>query len=268
MRDFFSEVRNLQEKNNSILCIGLDPVQEKLPEHIRSDEHSFFRFNKEIIDATLDLVSCYKPNIAFYEARGLKGLESLKKTCDYIGDKVPILLDAKRGDIGHSSASYAKGIFEYYNAGATTVSPYLGYDSLTPFAQYTDRGIFVLALTSNEGVTDFQYLKTGDTMVYLKVAEKVQKWNDKFGNFGLVTGATHPDELAQVRELAPDLPFLIPGIGAQKGKIEPTLKYGVTKKGFKPIVVVARSIIYAGSDKDFGARAREAALNYKSLLET
>ena len=267
MTDFFTKVGQLQEGNKSILCVGLDPVFDKLPEHIKSADKPFFKFNKDIIDATIDLVCCYKPNIAFYEAFGLEGLESLKSTCDYLGDKVPILLDAKRGDIGHSSESYAKGLFEHFKAGATTVSPYLGYDSVTPFAKYSDKGIFVLALTSNAGVADFQYLKTGDRMVYLEVASKVQQWNDKFHNFGLVTGATHPDELSLVRETAPDLPFLIPGIGAQKGKIEPTLRYGQTKDGYKPIVVVARSIIYADSGQDFTAKVREAAISYKNLLE-
>ncbi|MBN1754652.1 orotidine-5'-phosphate decarboxylase, partial [bacterium] len=254
------------DSHNSLLCIGLDPVISKLPESFQKQEYPFFEFNKTIIDATSDLVCCYKPNIAFYEAYGIDGLRSLKLTCDYLKGKVPILLDSKRGDIGHSSASYAKAIFEYYQADATTVSPYLGSDSIFPFAEYRDKGIFVLALTSNAGVEDFQYLDTGGLKLYQEVARKTEVWNQKYSNLGLVTGATHPEELARVREQAPNLPFLIPGIGAQKGEIEPTLKFGSTVSGFKPLIVVARSIIYADSSRDFSAAVREAAMKYRTLL--
>ncbi len=233
------------------VSIGLDPVVEKLPKGVKS----FFEFNKEIIDATYDQVAVYKPNSAFYEAEGAKGIEELKKTTDYINKKYPdnfILLDAKRADIGNTNKGYVKYAFEYLGADAITVHPYLGQDAIEPFTLNKNKGIFVLCRTSNPGASEFQDLEVRGVTLYEKVAfQSVRKWNTN-DNVGLVVGATYPIELSKIRKIAKDIPILIPGIGAQGGDLEESVK--AVEKNF--IISASRSIIFASGGPDFAQAAR------------
>jgi orotidine-5'-phosphate decarboxylase len=255
--NFIEKLAGASHKNRSLLCVGLDPDPALLPEGTGT-----FEFNKAIIDATADLVCAYKPNIAFYEALGNTGLEALKRTRDYIDGDIPVIVDAKRGDIGNTARAYARSLFDYYNFDATTASPYLGYDSLEPFIRYRDRGIFVLCRTSNPGAVDFQSLsckvEDGYKMLFEIIAEKVNSWN-KHGNLGLVVGATYPEELKLMRQRYPDMPLLIPGIGAQGGELALVVKYGVDAGRQRTIINSSRQILYASKGKDFAAAARRAA---------
>jgi len=213
------------KKANSHLCVGLDPDRLKIP------KSSFFEFCKTIIDQTKDLVCAYKPNFAFFAAEGLSGLEELKKTIDYIhqNSAIPVILDAKCGDIGNSAKAYAKAIFDFYKADAVTVNPYMGYDTIKPFADYKDKGIFVLCLTSNPSSEDFE------NDIYLKVANKIVEWNTN-GNLGIVVGATKPEQLKEIEKITKDIPVLIPGVGAQGGQV-------IAKKNY--IINSSRAVIYS-----------------------
>lgn len=255
---FLDKLDKSSQQNNSLLCIGLDIDLGKIPQTVLNKEDPIYIFNHEIVNATKDLVCAYKPNIAFYEMYGMYGLSSLIKTIEFIqSTNIPVILDAKRGDVGHSSAAYAKSIFQVYKADATTVNPYLGHDSIEPFIEYQEKGIFVLCLTSNVGFKDFQSAGTEEPL-YKSVAKQVKEWNH-YGNCGLVVGATKPEELKEIRELVLDMPILIPGIGAQGGEIEPSVKYGVDEKGGRAIIAASRSIIYASREDNFAEAAREAA---------
>ena len=237
---FTDTLDSVIRKNKSQLCVGLDIDLAKIDKSYLDLENPIFEFNKEIIDETCDLVCCYKPNIAFYEAYGLYGLEALIQTIDYIKEKdIPVILDAKRGDVGHTAAAYAKAVFEIYKADAVTVNPYMGHDSVQPFLDYEDKGIFILCLTSNIGFKDFQTMGQTEPL-YISVARHVKEWNDK-ENCGLVVGATNPEELKGVRAIVKDMPILIPGVGAQGGSLELSVKYG----GKRAIINVSRNIIYA-----------------------
>ena len=244
-------------RNNSLLCVGLDPDPASMP-----DKMGIFEFNKAIIDATVDLVSAYKPNIAFYEALGSQGLDELKRTRDYVPEDVPFIIDAKRGDIGNTARAYARAVFDYFNADAVTVSPYLGYDSLEPFVEYTDRGVFVLCRTSNAGAQDFQSLSCevegGHGPLYAVVAGTVNRWNTR-GNLGLVVGATYPEELKRIRQDYPDIHLLIPGVGAQGGELAQVVSYGIDARRQRTIINSSRQILYASGGEDFAAAARHAA---------
>jgi orotidine-5'-phosphate decarboxylase len=253
------------ERTDSLLCVGLDTDIRKIPPFLRKQKDPLLTFNKKIVQATSDLACAYKLNIAFYEAEGTRGLESLKKTISYIPKKVLVILDAKRGDIGNTAQKYASAIFDYFKADATTVNPYLGLDSLQPFVEYKDKLSFVLCLTSNPSAADFQFLKIGKEPLYLEVARKVKSWN-KNRNLGLVVGATYPQQLAGIRKIAPDLPLLIPGVGAQGGDLTEVVKHGVSKKGIA-IINSSREIIYAGQDKDFAAQARLKALELHQRIK-
>jgi orotidine-5'-phosphate decarboxylase len=262
---FIEKLKSASAKNNSLLCVGLDTELEKIPKFLLQEKDPLFAFNQAIIDSTKDLVCAYKPNLAFYEAYGLKGLEALKKTCEYIPKDIPIILDAKRGDIGNTSKMYAKAIFDEFRADAVTLSPYLGGDSLSPFLEYEDKCCFILCLTSNAGAKDFQLLKFDGKPLYKTVAEKVLSWNKK-GNCGLVVGATYPEQLKEIREIATDLPILIPGVGAQQGDVELTVKYGTDERGDLAIINSSRGIIYASSEKDFAQVARVEAKKLRDLF--
>lgn len=244
-------------RNNSLLCVGLDTDPALLPEGV-----GVLAFNKAIIDATADLVCAYKPNIAFYEAMGPEGLEVLKLTRDYIPAHIPVIVDAKRGDIGSTARAYARSLFDYYNFDATTVSPYLGLDSLQPFIEYGDRGIFVLCRTSNAGAADFQSLACisdgGTKMLFEIVAAKVNGWNTA-GNLGLVVGATYPEELKLIRQTYPDMPLLIPGVGAQGGDLSQVVAYGVDAARQRTVINSSRQILYASKGSDYAEAARRAA---------
>lgn len=243
------------------VSVGLDPVVEKLPKGI----NSFFEFNKQIIDETHDLVAVYKPNSAFYEAEGAKGIEDLKKTTDYINKKYPdifILLDAKRADIGNTNEGYVKFAFKYLKADAITVHPYLGQEALEPFIDNKKKGVFVLCRTSNPGAGEFQDLDIEGKRLYETVAFQVaRKWN-KNDNAGLVVGATYPLELKNIRNIAKNLPILIPGVGAQGGDLEASVK--AVKKNF--IISASRSVIFASNGTDFAKAAREEVEKLNSQI--
>lgn len=257
---FLDKLDQTTSKNNSLLCIGLDIDLNRVPQTVLNKEDPIYVFNREIIQATKELVCAYKPNIAFYERYGIYGISSLIKIIEFIqGTGIPVILDAKRGDIGHSSAAYAESVFRVYKADAVTVNPYLGHDSVEPFLEYQDKGIFVLCLTSNPGAKDFQ------RELFLDVAYEVKKWN-KYGNCGLVAGATKPEELKEIRNIAEDMPILIPGIGAQDGDLEASVKYGVNKQGNRAIINSSRSIIYASKEDNFAEAAGEAAQKLRDAI--
>jgi len=252
------------KRNNSLLCIGLDPDPALMPPGV-----SILDFNKAIIDATADLVCCYKPNVAFYEAEGARGWDALKQTVEYIPRGILVIADAKRGDIGNTAKAYAKAIFDELGAGAMTVNPYLGFDAVEPFLNYKDKGVFILCRTSNKGASDFQSLKVGfegkEMPLYQVVAKKASQWN-RAKNIGLVVGATYPDELKTLRLAYPDMPFLIPGVGAQGGDLKLAVQYGMDKRGAGIIVNSSRQILYASRGKDFAQAARKAALKLRDEI--
>jgi orotidine-5'-phosphate decarboxylase len=258
--DFVSRLLDASRRNRSLLCVGLDPDPSKLP------VRDVFEFNRAIIDATSDLVCCYKPNLAFYEAMGIRGLQALKKTVAYIPRDIPVIGDAKRGDIGNTAAAYAKALFSYYKFDAVTVNPYLGYDSVKPFLDYQNKGIFILCRTSNSSASDFQDLVDNFGMkFYQSVALRAGDWN-KDGNIGLVVGATYPDELKEIRKLCPGMPLLIPGIGAQGGDLELSVRYSVDAAKEMAIIVAARQVLYASKGPGYAQAAREAALELRDSI--
>ena len=262
--NFIEKLAQAGKKNKSLLCVGLDTDPAMVPVGM-----GVYEFNKAIIDATADLVCAYKPNIAFYEAMGNPGLDALKKTRDYIPKEIPVIIDAKRGDIGNTAKAYARSLFDYFNFDAMTASPYLGFDSLEPFIQYRDRGIFILCRTSNKGAADFQslLLKTdgGQKMLFEIVAAKVNEWN-KHGNLGLVVGATYPGELKLIRDRYPEMPLLIPGVGTQGGELRQVVKYGADLKRHRTIINSSRQILYASKGKDFAEAARREAASLRDKI--
>lgn len=264
--NFFETLEKLQKKNQSLVCVGLDIDLEKVPKEILKENDPVFSFNKAIVDATKDVVCTYKPNIAFYEALGIDGLRSLKKTVDYIHSlNIPVIVDAKRNDIGNTSTAYAKGVFDFFGFDALTVNPYMGEDSVKPFLEYKEKGIFILARTSNPGGADFQNLDCEGKPLYQQVVKKVSIWNEN-KNAGLVVGATVPEELKVIREIVPDMTFLIPGIGAQGGEVESTIKNGIRKDGLGAIINSSRGIIYASDGPDFAEAAGKAAKELKDEI--
>jgi orotidine 5'-phosphate decarboxylase subfamily 2 len=283
--NFSQKLQSAINKNNSLLCIGLDTDLEKIPKHILSEKDPIFTFNKAIIDSTGDLVCSYKPNIAFYEAFGIVGLVQLKKTIEYLKrsyPNIPVILDAKRGDIANTAKMYAKAVFEYWAADATTVNPYLGFDAIEPFLKYKDKGIVILCRTSNPSASDFQESEVpihfhlgGDSdttprenfyPLYIKVAKKVVEWNRKHKNCMLVVGATGVEELKKIREVAKEIFFLVPGIESQGGNLEHTLKFGLTKEKSGLIINVSRGIIYTSAEKDFANNARNQAKTIRDSI--
>lgn len=259
---FQQKLEAIQDKNNSLLCVGLDPISSKLPKKFSEDTNPLFSFNKAIIDATHEFVCAYKPNSAFYEALGERGVGELKATCDYIRimyPEIPIILDAKRGDIGSTNEGYTEYAFDYLQVDAITLHPYLGKESLEPFFTYTDKGLIFLCRTSNPGAGEFQDLKLNGEPFYKYVAQEVSgKWNSN-NNCLLVVGATYPEELAEVRKLVGDMIFLVPGIGAQGGEVEATVKAGKNSHGKGMIISSSRGIIFASSGEDFAQKAADIA---------
>jgi len=262
--NFIEKLAEATQKNKSLLSVGLDPDPEHMPDGV-----STFDFNREIIDATADLVCTYKLNFAFYEALDAEGLDAMKRTIKYIPDGIPVIADAKRGDIGNTAKAYARTIFTNLNFDAATVNPYLGFDSLEPFIQYQDRGVLILCRTSNSGAVDFQSLTSEVRGVYFPlfeiVAQKVKQWNT-YGNMGLVIGATYPEELRTIRQNHPDMPILIPGIGAQGGDLASAVRYGVDSEGEKAIINSSRQIIYASRGSDFAQASRRAASELRDQI--
>jgi orotidine-5'-phosphate decarboxylase len=250
---FVDKLLSAARRNKSLLCIGLDPDPELMPKTDLLD------FNKAIIDATADLVCAYKPNLAFYEALGIDGFKVLQGTIEYVPNYIPIIGDGKRGDIGNTAKAYAKALFETFGFDAATVSPYLGHDSIQPFLEYEDKGVFILCRTSNPGAVDFQSLVNAHgTPLYEVVAQRAKEW-DKHDSIGLVVGATYPDEVKAIRQLCPKMPLLIPGIGAQGGDLASAVKNGIDARGEKAIIAVSRQILYASRRKDFAQAARQSA---------
>jgi orotidine-5'-phosphate decarboxylase len=250
---FIEKLTKMSRENNSLLCVGLDPDPAQMPDMGLRD------FLRGIIDATRDLVCAYKPNFAFFEAMGIPGMTELKETILYIGCEIPIIADAKRGDIGNTSKAYAHSLFDVMNCDAATVNPYLGYDALEPFLQYENKGTIILCRTSNKGAKDFQDIKDGSgRTLYENVALKAREWNVK-NNIGLVVGATYPEELKTIRQLCPDMPILIPGVGSQGGDLELAIRNGTDETGEKAIINVSRQVLYASKGKDFAEAARRNA---------
>ena len=247
------------KKKQSYLCVGLDTDPQKIPAHLRSSEDPVFEFNKQIIDATHEYCIAYKPNIAFYEAQGPRGWHSLKKTLDYIPPGIFTIADAKRGDIGNTSALYARAYFQEMDFDAVTVAPYMGADSVKPFLEFENKWVILLAHTSNPGSEDFQLMesRTSGRKLYEEVISRAMTWGTT-ENLMYVVGATQSEKMAGIRKLAPDHFFLVPGIGAQGGDLSQVSKAGMNSRcGL--LVNAARSIIYASSDQDFrNAAAREA----------
>lgn len=257
------------KKNNSLVCVGLDSDWEKLPDTVKKEKYPQFAFNKVIIDATHDLVSAYKPNSAFYEYLGSEGIRQLKLTCDYIHDSypdIPIILDAKRADIGSTNKGYVSYAFDYLRVDAITLHPYLGKEALQPFLDRKDKGLIILCRTSNPGAGEFQDLETAGEPLYIKVAKQVtQVWNTN-KNCLMVVGATYPKELAQIRKLTGDMTFLVPGIGAQGGDIEKTVSAGLNSKKAGMIINSSRGIIFVSSGLDFAEKAREVTEKLKNTI--
>lgn len=250
----------------SFLCVGLDTDLEKLPKHMLSYEDPIFEFNKAIIDATKDFCVAYKPNLAFYECLGVKGWESLRKTLEYIPDNCFTIADSKRGDIGNTSKYYAKTFFEYLNFDSVTVAPYMGEDSVTPFLEFENKWVILLALTSNKGALDFQFMTdTKGEELYKKVLRKSSKWGTS-ENLMYVVGATRAEGIGEVRKLVPDNFFLVPGVGAQGGSLEDVANYG-WNKDCGLLVNSSRAIIYASDGIDFAEKASSAAKEIQSEME-
>jgi orotidine-5'-phosphate decarboxylase len=257
---FVNKLLAASRQNNSLLCVGLDPDRDKLP------VKDVLEFNRAIIEATSDLVCAYKPNLAFYEAMGVRGMSILKKTVEGIPGNIPVIGDAKRGDIGNTAVAYARSLFDYFRFDAVTLNPYLGYDSVEPFLDYSQRGIFILCRTSNRSAVDFQDIVDNFGMkLYESVAMRAREWNTR-GNIGLVVGATYPDELKTIRRMCPDMPLLIPGIGTQGGDLDLTVRNGVDVHGEKAVIVAARQILYASRGADFAQAARKAALEVRDSI--
>jgi orotidine-5'-phosphate decarboxylase len=255
------------KKKNSYLCVGLDTDLEKIPVHLLSEKDPVFEFNKQIIDATHDLCVAYKPNIAFYEALGPAGWESLQKTIDYIPNDCFTIADAKRGDIGNTSSLYAKAFFEQMNFHSITVAPYMGEDSVKPFLKFKNKWVILLAHTSNSGSADFQLIESKLTgrKLYEEVILKSQQWATP-DQLMYVVGATRADKIAEIRKLAPDHFFLVPGIGAQGGDLAEVSKHGLNKQcGL--LVNSARAIIYASAEKDFAAASKREARIVRDEME-
>ena len=263
--NFTEKLRDTCRGKNSLLCVGLDVVKERIPVHLKNKDEPLLEFNKAIIDATADYAAAFKLNTAFYEAYGARGWQILKSSIECIPDNTLVIVDAKRGDVGHTSAMYAQALFQKLGADAITASPFLGHDSVSPFLADANKGVFFLCLTSNPGSADFQRFESRDKMLFEHVASTVTSWNTE-GNCGLVVGATHPEEMGRVRELAPHLPFLIPGVGAQGGDIEKSVKYGTDNNKELALFNSSRGIIYKSNGPDFKDAARQEAKLLRDVL--
>lgn len=258
---------NIQKKK-SFLCVGLDTDINKIPRYLLDTTDPIFAFNKQIIDATHDVTVAYKPNLAFYESLGVNGWNSLEKTVNYLKYNYPdifIIADAKRGDIGNTSAMYAKAFFDHMEFDSVTVAPYMGEDSVKPFLTYVDKWVILLALTSNKGAADFQYMTENDERLFERVIKKSAEWGTE-ENLMYVVGATKAEMLADIRQIIPNHFLLVPGVGAQGGSLEEVAKNGMNDKcGL--LVNSSRGIIYASDGEDFATKAREAAIDVQKQME-
>ncbi len=268
MTSFSTRLDQASAATNSLVCIGLDVDPEKMPVPDAAE------FNRDIVDATADLVCCYKPNLAFYEALGIPGLKALESTIAHIRQAAPhaiIIGDAKRGDIGPSSSAYARAMFQVWDFDAVTVNPWGGRDTVEAYLNQPDRGVFIWCRGSNPGSSDLQDMsvatKYGSMPQYQHLAREVKDWSNA-GNLGLVVGATVPEQLGAVREICPEMPFLIPGVGAQGGDLEAAIQNGVATNGRRAIINSSRGIIYASQGPDFAQAARRAAAKLRDAINT
>ncbi len=250
------------------VCVGLDPFLDRFPDSFEGDDLAIFHFNRDIVDATADLACCFKPQFAHYAAEEAEA--QLKASIRYIKDvypDVPVILDSKRGDIGSTAGMYAREAFEHYGADAVTVNPYMGSDTVIPFAEHADKGVILLCRTSNPSAAEFQNLEIDGEPLYIHVARRAQQhWNGN-GNICLVVGATAPEEMARIREAAPDLPFLVPGIGAQGGDLEGTVRNGQTAPGEGLMINSSRGILYASQGADYAEAARKEAETLRDQIQ-
>ena len=252
-------------QKGSYLCVGLDTDMSRIPKHLLGEKDPILEFNRQIINATKDLCVAYKPNVAFYEAQGSRGWRSLERTMDLIPESHFTIADAKRGDIGNTSRMYAKAFFENMNFDAVTVAPYMGIDSVTPFLEFENKWVILLALTSNKGSKDFQFTAQEDEQpLYEKVMRRAKEWGNP-ENLMFVTGATQSAHIAKIREIAPDNFLLVPGVGAQGGSLHGVSMPGLNGHGGL-LVNSSRGIIYAGDGEDFAVKARESALAIKKEM--
>lgn len=260
----FEQIR----KKRSFLCVGLDSDIAKIPAHLQESEDPVFEFNKAIVEATAEVTVAYKPNIAFYESRGVEGWKSLEKTVKYIRERYPeifTIADAKRGDIGNTSQMYAKAFLQMLDFDSITVAPYMGEDSVTPFLQYEGKWVILLALTSNKGAFDFQFFESNGRKLYEEVLQKSQEWGNQ-ENMMYVVGATKAEMLGGIRQLVPDHFLLVPGVGAQGGSLEEVARYGMNRHcGL--IVNSSRGIIFADRTENFALRAGEEARKLQADME-
>lgn len=262
---FALRLQNIQTKSNSLLCVGLDTDAKKIPAHLGPTTNGVLEFNRQIIEATKDIASSYKINFAFYEVLGKEGWSVIEKTRALIPSSVLTIADAKRGDIGNSSGYYADAILRDMDFDSVTVAPYMGKDSVLPFLQDETKGVFLLALTSNEGAFDFQYQKLGARRLFEEVVATSQQWT-AHDNLGFVVGATKSADIRSVRTLAPSAPFLVPGVGAQGGNIDDVVKYGCTQDSFGVVINASRSVLYASNGKDFADAARNEATKLRDEI--
>ena len=262
---YLEKLKTVQEQNNSWLCIGLDPVPERLRVDFRKWDEPVLPYNKAIIDATADLVCAYKPNLGFYLQWGAAGVIALERTIAYIPRHTPVVLDCKTGDIGHTQAAWGVGLFDEWQVDAITVNPFVGADAVLPMiAQRPDKAVYILARTSNQTATQFQGELRQESGLSAEVLSQSQAWPTA-GHKGYVVGATYPEELAIARRLAPQANFLIPGIGAQGGDLAAAVRYGPDEIA-GPLISASRSIIYASGGQDFAEAAREAALELRTRI--
>ncbi len=257
---FFDKLERASQKNGSLLCVGLDPDPALMP------IDDIIKFNREIIEATCDYVCAYKPNLAFYEALGEKGYAALRQTLKAIPDDIPVIGDAKRGDIGNTARAYARALFDELRFDAATVNPYLGGDAVEPFLEREEKAAFILCRTSNPGARDLQDLRVNGRPLFEIVAEMAAGWN-RHGNVGLVVGATYLEELRRLRELCPEMTFLVPGIGAQGGDVTVVMANGLDAKGGGLIINSSRQVLYASKGPDFAAAAGRAARGLRDEIE-
>lgn len=264
---FKDKLLEAQDTNDSWLCVGLDPVMTRLPAVVRASSSPLLTFARAIVEATADLVCAYKPNLGFWLAEGAAGLEALQHLIGEIPNHVPVILDGKFNDVGHTAAAYAQAAFDTLGVDAVTANPYLGMDTLRPLLQTEEHGVFLLARTSNPSAPDLQDLEVEGQTMYQTIAQLAAGWDSELrGTCGLVVGATYPQELGIIRKTAPGLPFLIPGIGAQGGDLRQAVIHGPTETAIGPTINSSRGIIYASSDADFAEAAREAALNVRDRI--
>ena len=260
-----SELKEVQDKNNSIICVGLDLDAKKIPKAYSSSIKGMYDFAVRIIEATSDIVSAYKPNLAFFLEMGPDGLSLLEKIVKKIPKNVKIIIDGKFGDIGNTAAHYASAVFERFRADWVTLNPYMGYDAIRPFLEDKSKGAFILCLTSNTGSRDFQMMHVANKALYLHVADRVAYWN-KEQNLGLVVGATHPEKLEEIRESAGDCPILIPGIGAQGGDLEKSVLAGTESFRKLAVINVSRAVLYASEGEDFDKAARAEVMRLNEIV--